>query len=401
MVATQILFRRDTERQRARRRAMPYRTLLVVFAFVCGAEASTYMTRAALKSAVDTCLINDSSGQSCNMNLWDVSSVTSMYNMFDMATAFNADISAWDTSSVEEMSGMFYGATAFNADISAWDTSSATSMYYTFGGATSFNADISGWDTSSVTTMYGTFSGATSFNADISGWNTSSVTTMNALLYGATSFNADISAWDTSSVTDMNYMFHGATSFNADISGWDTSSLTTMSYMFYEATSWLASCTRSAVSTDGPPNAWTCVYPPPPATTTPSPAAPTLIPTSYCLPSQDREYDCGPEPYIGSLTCRIAQLSCDGGCDDSSAGSTYDQCNQCLSDGHKGLDAIATCDGSCTPGDDSDPCFKGFIVNNSTTPPPPPGRSLVFDDESFSTRLSVLVIFIVTMVRFL
>ena len=388
MVATQILFRRDTERQRARRRAMPYRTLLVVFAFVCGAEASTYTTRAALKAAVDTCLSNDATGQSCNMNLWDVSSVTSMYNMFGMATAFNADISAWDTSSVEEMSGMFYGATAFNADISAWDTSSATSMYYTFGGATSFNADISGWDTSSVTTMYGTFSGATSFNADISGWNTSSVTTMNALLYGATSFNADISAWDTSSVTDMNYMFHGATSFNADISGWDTSSLTTMSYMFYEATSWLASCTRSAVSTDGPPNAWTCVYPPPPA-------------TSYCLPSQDWQYHCGPEPYIGSLTCPVAQQPCGGGCDDGSMGSTFDQCNQCLSDGHKGLDGVATCDASCTPGDDSDPCFKGFIVNNSTTTPPPPGRSLVFDDESFGTRLSVLVIFIVTMVRFL
>ena len=133
------------------------------------------------------------------------------------------------------------------------------------------------------------------------------------------------------------------------------------------------------------------VIPPPP---------PTALPPNYCLPSQDREYDCGPEPYIGSLTCRISQLSCDGGCDDSSAGSTYDQCNQCLSDGHKGLDAIATCDGSCTPGDDSDPCFKGFIVNNSTTTPPPPGRSLVFDDdESVSTRLSVLVTFIVGVAR--
>ena len=224
------------------------------------------------------------------------------------------------------------------------------------------------------------------------------------MFYGATAFNADISGWDTSSVTDMMYMFYGATAFNADISGWDTSSVTEhMEQMFDGATAYLASCTRSDGSTAGPPSAWTCVYPPP---SSPPPYT-TPTPPNYCLPSQDWQYHCGPEPYVGSLTCPVAQQSC-GGCTDGSTGSTYDQCNQCLSVGHTGLDGVATCDGSCTPGDVSDPCFKGFTspppppaVNNSvntsaptpstsTTPPPPPSRpSLVFDDdESESTRLA-------------
>ena len=110
--------------------------------------------------------------------------------------------------------------------------------------------------------MYYMFWGATAFNADISGWDTSSVADMSHMFYEATLFNADISGWDTSSVTNMTSMFHGATAFNADISGWDTSSVTN---------------------------------------------------ANYCLPSwehQDWQYHCGPEPYIGSLTCPIAQLPC-------------------------------------------------------------------------------------------
>ena len=123
----------------------------------------------------------------------------------------------------------------------------------------------------------------------------------------------------------------------------------TCSLCFMRRLRGLASCTRSGGGTDGPPSAWTCVYPSSPASTTPNPTTPNPIPASYCLPSQDREYDCGPEPYIGSLTCLIAQQSCGGGCDDGSTGSTFDQCNQCLSDGHTGLDGVATCDGELYP----------------------------------------------------
>ena len=185
---------------------MKHFVVLIVLAFFCGAEANTYTTRAALRIAVDSCLSNDATGQSCNMNSWDVSQVTDMQDMF-------------------------------------WNKGN-------------FNADISAWDTSSVTSMYRMFSMATAFNADISAWNTSSVTTTFFMFYQARAFNADISAWDTSSVMSMRGMFREAISFNADITGWDTSSLTNSGDMFRSATAWLASYIRTPSGTDGPPDAW-------------------------------------------------------------------------------------------------------------------------------------------------
>ena len=114
---------------------------------------------------------------------------------------------------------------------------------------------------------------------------------------------------------------------------------------------------------------------------------PVMGVTNYCLPSQEWQYDCR-QSDAGSLTCPIDQQSCDGGCDDGTTGSTDDQCNQCLSDGHKGLDRSTTCDGSCTPGDVSDPCFKGFTHSppstaNTTSPPPPapPPPKLILDED--------------------
>ena len=135
--------------------------LLVVVAFVSGVHAIQYTTGGThdLKTAVNACLSNDSTGQSCNMGSWDVSSVTSMMNMFNGKGDFNADISAWDTSSVTNMKNMFYAAGDFNANISAWNTSSVTDIRGMFHQATSFNANISVWDTSSVTEMGACFIG--------------------------------------------------------------------------------------------------------------------------------------------------------------------------------------------------------------------------------------------------
>eukprot|EP00964_Phaeocystis_antarctica_P072353 scaffold44227_cov47-Phaeocystis_antarctica.AAC.1 len=55
------------------------------------------------------------------------------------------------------MSGLFKGKSAFNADISNWNTSSVTTMYEMFRGASAFNQPLS-FDTSSVTTMTAMFS---------------------------------------------------------------------------------------------------------------------------------------------------------------------------------------------------------------------------------------------------
>ena len=90
--------------------------VLIVLAFVCGSHAIQYTTGPPndLKAAVDACLINNATGQSCGMETWDVSQVTSMESMFQSAASFKADISAWDTSSVTDMYRMFYGATSFN-----------------------------------------------------------------------------------------------------------------------------------------------------------------------------------------------------------------------------------------------------------------------------------------------
>ena len=135
-------------------------------------------------------------------------------------------IEVWDTSSVTDMYDMFEGARAFNGDLSAWDTSSVTDMSLMFGCAHVFNGQLSSWDTSSVITMSHMFCHAHEFNRDISSWDTSSVTDMSCMFYGAHSFNRDISSWDTSSVTNMTCMFHDAHVFNGDISSWDTSSVT-------------------------------------------------------------------------------------------------------------------------------------------------------------------------------
>ena len=62
-----------------------------------------------------------------NLKDWDVSNVTSMFNLFRDCETFNQDISGWNVGSVLYMNNMFYGASAFNQDISSWDVSEAVS----------------------------------------------------------------------------------------------------------------------------------------------------------------------------------------------------------------------------------------------------------------------------------
>lgn len=152
--------------------------------------------KAALLSAVTTCLAENVSGVCTTLAAttvpsetytygaigdWDVSDITDMESLFNIQNDFNADISSWNTSKVTTMRRMFRNNVKFNQDLSGWDTSQVTNMNQMFTGNHVFNADISGWDTSKVTDVRGMFNYAHAFTQDLTGWDTSSVTLFSSI----------------------------------------------------------------------------------------------------------------------------------------------------------------------------------------------------------------------------
>lgn len=172
-----------------------------------------------------------------NINLWDVSSITNMQSMFQVATNFNDDISSWDVSNVTNMYAMFDSASNFNQNIDSWNTYSVTNMSSMFANALDFNQSLNSWNVSGVTTFNSMFANAASFNGNISAWNVSNATNMTSVFSQAVSFNQDISSWNVSNVTNMSGMFGGATAFNQNIDSWDVSNVTNMFGMFNNADS--------------------------------------------------------------------------------------------------------------------------------------------------------------------
>jgi len=164
---------------------------------------------------------------------WDVSNVTTMEWAFRLALDFNGDITTWDVSSVTNMLGMFGGTDLFNQPIGNWDVSSVENMEDLFVNADGFNQDISNWDVSSVTNMSYMFSDNDAFNQDISNWDVSNVNNLIFMFENNTVFNQPLNNWDVSNVTDMRYMFSMNSAFNQPIGNWDVSSVQDMSYMFY------------------------------------------------------------------------------------------------------------------------------------------------------------------------
>lgn len=151
---------------------------------------------------------------------WDVSKVTTMHQTFMGASSFNQPIGNWNVSKVTTMVGLFNGASSFNQPIGDWNVSSVTNISEAFRNASSFNQPIGNWNLGSLTTMVRTFMGASSFNQPIGNWNVGNVTTMTEMFKGASSFNQPIGNWNVSSVTNMTRMFDGASSFNQDLSSW-------------------------------------------------------------------------------------------------------------------------------------------------------------------------------------
>jgi hypothetical protein len=91
-----------------------------------------------------------------NVNLWDVSNVTDMYQMFE-DTPFDSDISAWDVSSVTNMSNMFFNAGFFNQNIGNWNVGNVSNMDGMFYNASSFDQDLSHWCVTSIPSLPSAF----------------------------------------------------------------------------------------------------------------------------------------------------------------------------------------------------------------------------------------------------
>jgi surface protein len=204
---------------------------------------------------------------------WDMSSVTTMKNMFAGYGSYKADfnnggsdsIQYWDTSSVvtDGFFGMFYNAHKFNQPLTSqtvsdieglssytsWDVSNATDFRSMFEGATSFNQDLGSWTPSSATTFSETFRGATSFNGTVTGWLTAAMPTVDftGMFQGCTSFTGkDLSTWVLPTGQDFSFqnMFlscpiaqiddPNAANYDtsADITNWVTTRCTNMTSMF-------------------------------------------------------------------------------------------------------------------------------------------------------------------------
>ena len=102
---------------------------------------------------------------------WNVSNVTNMSRMFNVASAFNHPIGTWDVSNVTDMNRMFAQARSFNQNIGDWDVGSVVTMNRMFRLARAFRRDIGDWDVSNVTNMDRMFNDASAFNQDLSGWS--------------------------------------------------------------------------------------------------------------------------------------------------------------------------------------------------------------------------------------
>jgi surface protein len=174
-------------------------------------------------------------GGSPDISGWTTSAVTDMSYMFYGTTSFNQPIDNWDVSSVTTMTNMF-ASSVFNQPLNSWITSEVTDMSSMFDNADNFDQDLGNWDLRSLTATTGMFQKTTKFNnsgsTSISGWTTSAVTDMSVMFYLADKFNQPIGDWDVSNVTGMASMFQSAPLFNQPLSGWNTSKVTRMESMF-------------------------------------------------------------------------------------------------------------------------------------------------------------------------
>lgn len=162
-----------------------------------------------------------------NIQEWDVSRITSMYQTFSGCTNLNLDFSKWNVSQVTDMSWMFQDCRKFVGNgLDKWDVSKVNDMSYMFISCYALDGDkLVNWKTGSLVNASGMFSNML-FNSDISGWNTSKLQDVAEMFAFNAAFNQDISGWNTQSLRRIDRMMRNNTAFNQDLSGWDVSNVT-------------------------------------------------------------------------------------------------------------------------------------------------------------------------------
>jgi surface protein len=172
-------------------------------------------------------------------NTSNVTTINSMF-LTSGTYSFNQALPGWNLAKCTDYGSVFVagattpfnnGAAAGQSSVMNWtintsQVASTITMYQMFQGAAAFNADISGWDVSGVTNMGSMFFSASSFNQNISGWNTQRVTNFSSTFRNTSAFNVDISSWNMTKATTLANMFDGAASFNQDLASFQLTSLT-------------------------------------------------------------------------------------------------------------------------------------------------------------------------------
>jgi hypothetical protein len=189
------------------------------FLLVLGVSSVTAFkpaTKNELKGAVNTCLGSTYSpaGDCCASVDGSISKANGQ-----PCPAGHTHLSDWDTSLITDMDGIFEKKYSFDQDVGNWDVSSVTTIWDMFWSATEFTnkGQPLYWDVRNVKYAAAVF-GKTKFNQCLCNWDTSNIQDMRNMFYQNTEFNRDVSCWDMSAVyatTDYNggigNMFNGAT----------------------------------------------------------------------------------------------------------------------------------------------------------------------------------------------
>merc|ERR1712167_209329 len=121
-----------------------------------------------------------------------------------MGPGFNRDINAWNVAQVTSINNMFYMATSFNQRLNAWNVGKVTDMREFIVGCVPFNQPLEAWDVGQVTTMYRMFLGWsawTKFDQTLESWNVGQVTDMQDMFF-AERLGSDLSDCNKKTIHD-------------------------------------------------------------------------------------------------------------------------------------------------------------------------------------------------------